>query len=447
MSKIFFSGIAGSGVSALAGFMADRGHSVLGSDRSFDRDDKSPIAEVLRAKGITIVPQDGKGINTTCDLVVFSTSVENDHPEIRRARELGIMLKPRPEFLSEIVADFKTLAIAGTSGKSTTAGMTAFLMQRLGLQPNFIGGGRVKQFRDKRNLGNSHVGTSNLLVVEACESDGSIIYYHPSYSVILNLSLDHNAIEKTAEMFETLGKNTKKMILVNSDDPYLSECSFEDAIGFSIDKNSQYQAKDITYNSFGSTFKIQDIPFRLSLPGKHNLYNAVACIALLSQMGIALKDVARFVSEFSGLERRFDIHLNNGKNIVIDDYAHNPHKIASLMETVGNICNRVCYIFQPHGFGPTRLMKKGYIETFKNYLDHDDQLFILPIYYAGGTSIKDVSSEDLCYEIKKAGKSAEVLPERSLLFGRMNEWDNYVVFGARDETLADFAKDIASKLK
>ncbi|MEW6418804.1 MAG: hypothetical protein AB1480_11905 [Nitrospirota bacterium] len=117
------------------------------------------------------------------------------------------------------------------------------------------------------------------------------------------------------------------------------------------------------------------------------------------------------------------------------------------MESIKKIRDKVCYIFQPHGFGPTRLMKQGYIETFINNLREQDHLILLPIYYAGGTSYKDISSEDLLQEIKARGKSAEVLHERSLLLNHLKEWDNYVIFGARDESLADFAREISLRLK
>ncbi len=447
MSKIFFSGIGGSGVSAIASFMADRGNKVVGSDRSFDKDPDNPVCRTLRNKGINVVPQDGSGISTSFDFIVFSTAVEDNHPELLKAKELGIPLKTRPQYLCEIVADFSTVAVAGTSGKSTTAGMLAFLMDRLGLEPNFIGGGRVKQFKNSCNLGNSLAGSSDYLVVEACESDGSIVHYYPFYSIVGNLNLDHNTIEETAGMFETLGRNTEEIVVVSGDDENLTLCRFDKPIKFSIDKDSKYQAKSIQYQPFATLFRLRDVVFRLSLPGKHNLYNALACIALLAEMGIALGDMAKVLPDFSGIERRFDIYLNNGKNIVIDDYAHNPHKIASLMETIKKIRRDICYIFQPHGYGPTRMMKREYIETFINNLRKEDHLILLPIYYAGGTSVKDISSEDLCDGIKVAGKSVEVLHERPALFNRLKEWDNYVVFGARDESLAEFAREISLKLQ
>jgi len=447
MLKLFFSGIGGSGMSAIAGFMADRGHRVFGSDRLFDAFPDHPICTILKAKGAVIVPQDGSGIDRSFDAAIFSTAVEDNQPEVVKARRLGVPMKTRPEYLAEIVSAFRTVAVAGTSGKSTTAGMLAFLMKQLGLQPNFIGGGRVRQFKTHSNPGNALAGSSDLFVIEACESDGSIVDYRPFFSIITNVSLDHNTVEKTSGMFETLGRNTKEITVVNSDDPHLSRCHFENPVWFSVDRESAYRPEAVEYHPLSTTFRVHSAAFQLSLPGKYNLYNALACIALLAGMGIPLRDISGVLPDFSGIERRFDIHLNDGRHLVIDDYAHNPHKIAALMETVKSISPGICYIFQPHGFGPTRLMKQGYIDTFLQHLRREDHLILLPIYYAGGTSQKDIASEDLLREIQRAGKSAEVLPGRKLLFDRLEEWDHYVVFGARDDSLGNFAQEIAARLK
>ena len=187
--KIFFSGIGGSGVSAIAGFMAEKGNSVSGSDRMFDINPGHSLCRHLRSNGITIFPQDGSGIDRSFDIAVFSTAVERENPEFRKARETGVRIETRPEYLVDIVSGFRTIAVAGTSGKSTVSGMLAFLMQRLGMSPNFIGGGKVKQFRTVKNPGNYAAGNSNLLVAEACESDGTIVNYMPAYSIISNLDL------------------------------------------------------------------------------------------------------------------------------------------------------------------------------------------------------------------------------------------------------------------
>jgi len=427
--------------------MADKGHAVIGADRLFDTFSGHPVKKRLEANTIRIVPQDGRGLDNSVDCAVFSTAVEQSNPDYLKAQELGILIKTRPGYLAEIVSAYKTIAIAGTSGKSTTSGMLAFLMYRLGMLPNFIGGGRVKQFRTDKNPGNYLAGNSDQLVIEACESDGSIVNYRPKHSVILNLDLDHHSIAETGMMFEILSDNTSGNVALNADDWNLKLCKIRDAVTFSIDKASDYQAVDIRYQPFDTNFSVYGQQFDLSMPGKHNLYNALACIAVLAETGIALKDIAAVLPEFSGIERRFDIHLNDGRHLVIDDYAHNPHKIQSLMQTMQGIDEEICYIFQPHGFGPTRLMKDGYISAFIDGLRDTDRLIVLPIYYAGGTAAQDISSEDLAAPVKASGKDALAVIDRNTVFDVLGEYDAYVVFGARDDTLAELAEEISEKLR
>lgn len=442
-NKIFFSGIAGSGVSAIASFMADSGNTIYGSDRAFDLDPEHPLKKLFLSRNITIVPQDGNGLDRSFDLAVFSTAVEPDRPEVIKARELGIPVMTRPDYLAEITSSFKTIAVSGTSGKSTASGMLAFLMSRLGLSPNFIGGGSVTQFKTSSNPGNSLTGNSEYLIIEACESDGSIVNYRPQYTIILNLALDHHTVDVTAGMFKTLIQHTKGKIFINEDDKNLTVMGAENTVTFSLDNPSDFKAEDIMYKPFSTDFSLHNVKFTLSLPGRHNLYNALSCIAVLSELGTQLDDIAAVLPEFQGIERRFAVHLNDGKYLVIDDYAHNPHKIASLMETVRRISSRVCYIFQPHGFGPTRLMKKEYIQTFIDNLRESDHLILLPIYYTGGTASKDISSQDLADEIKAGGKSVEVIENRKNVLRKINNYNTCIIFGARDESLSGFAKDIA----
>lgn len=444
--KIFFSGIGGSGVSAIAGFLAGRGHTVSGSDRLFDLHPGHPICRRLKAQGIAISPQDGTGIDRSFDFAVFSTAVERSNPDFGRAEEIGTPVKTRPEYLAEMVRDFKTVAVAGTSGKSTTSGMLAFLMEGLGMGPNFIGGGRVKQFRTIRNSGNYIIGNSDVLVVEACESDGSIVNYCPEHALILNLDLDHHSVTETAGMFRILSGNTSGLVITGGDDKNLAACNIE-AVQFSIDSRSRYQATDIEYHPLKTLFRVNGTKFRISLPGKHNVYNALACIAFLSEMGVKGERISEVLREFSGIERRFDIHLDEGGYLVVDDYAHNPHKIASLMETMKGISRGVCYVFQPHGYGPVRLMKEGYISTFSSSLRETDLLILLPIYYAGGTASKDVSSKDIAGAVRASGKNAEVVETRREVVNMPKIWESYVVFGARDDSLSDLAEEIAGNIR
>jgi UDP-N-acetylmuramate--alanine ligase len=445
--KIFFSGIGGSGVSALACFVKDQGKDVRGSDRAFDINTEHPLYKLLRAKGIEIFPHDGSGIDRDVEHVVFSTAVEKNHPDLVKAHHLGIPLISRPDFLAQLVSSYKTIAVAGTNGKSTTSGMLAYVMDGLSMHPGFIGGGRVKQFHNPVCPGNALYGTSDLMVIEACEADGTIVNYHPAYSIITSLSFDHHSVEETAHMFHALLHHTDKLVITNSDDKNLNQHAIEGHIQFSIDNESDYKAESITYRPMSTYFTVQDTEFTINLPGKHNLYNALSCISILSQLGVPLRSIASVLPDFSGIERRFDVHLNDRKGIVIDDYAHNPSKIAALMETVKEISSSVCYIFQPHGFSPTRLMKDGYVNTFITHLRQKDHLILLPIFYQGGTVAQDISSDTLAHEIQSAGRSVEVLNDRASVFTRIEQWKCFVVFGARDESLNILAQTIAEKLK
>ncbi len=248
-------------------------------------------------------------------------------------------------------------------------------------------------------------------------------------------------------MFEKLSDNTSGFVLVCADDKNLASCNIRNARFFSIWLDSEYQARDIVYHPLSTVFKVNGQEFKLSLPGEYNLYNALACISLLSELGISLEAIAAILPEFTGIERRFDIHRNDGRYLVIDDYAHNPHKIRSLIGAVKKISDKVCYIFQPHGYGPTRLMKEGYIETFAKGLRSSDHLVLLPIYYAGGTAAKDISSKDLAEGVAASGRSVEVIEDRSEVLNKAGLWDTYVVLGARDDTLSELAEQIAERLR
>ncbi len=448
--KIHFSGIGGSGVSAIAGFMAEAGHSISGSDRAFDANPAHPARQALITLGAAMYPQDGSGVAGDLDLLVTSTAVEPDNPELVRAHALGIRVVTRPEQLAELVSAHRTIAVAGTSGKSTVSGMLAYAMRELGLKPNFIGGGRVLQFQDGSHAGNFITGKSDTLVIEACESDGSIVHYAPEHTIVLNLDLDHHSIDETAAMFSTLLARTRGLKVINADDARLAAIAPADAVGFSIDAASRYQARDLVLRPFGSEFTVNGQRCRLSSPGRYNVQNALPVIALLSELGLDAKAIAASCESFLGIGRRFERHLDEGRYLVIDDYAHNPHKISALMAAARGVRESICYIFQPHGFAPTRLMKEGYIEEFASGLRPADHLVLLPIFYAGGTVARDISSDALAEGIKARGGSVEVIQSRDELIGRVGhagKWDGYIVMGARDETLSLLAARIAQELK
>ncbi len=451
--RIFFSGIGGSGVSAIASFMAAGGHEVSGSDRAFDLTPAHPVAALLEGSGIRIFPQDGSGIDGALDFAVMSTAVEAGTAEVVKAKALGVPLKTRPEYLAELSREFDTIAVTGTSGKSTASGLTAFLMRELGLQPNFLGGGRVKDFKNGQRPVNFLAGGSRWLVMEACESDGTLVNYRPRHLAILNLELDHKGIEETARMFEKIAANTSGLRIINADDANLSGLQVIKQKGDAIQKfgmgpGADFRAEDLALHPFGSEFTVRGVRFKLALPGAYNVYNALAAIAIVSGLGGPLEKIAAALPRFSGIERRFDIHLNARGKLVIDDFAHNPHKISSLMKAVGAIKEqkRVCYVFQPHGFGPVRMMKNEYIEAFAQNLRSGDLLILLPIFYQGGTVSMDISSGELARAIAGRGKSAVAVSDRAEALRHAGSRDCVVIMGARDETLSLLAGEAARLL-
>ena len=447
---VFLSGIGGSGMSAIACLCLDRGMGVKGSDRAFDQSPDHPIAKALKTRGVELVPQDGSHPVLEDSLMVASAAVEDDRPEILTAKRLGLPIISRGEYLAELTREYRTLAVAGTSGKSTTSAMLAYVMGKLGLDPSFIGGGKLEQFKAEDNPGNYRKGESDILVVEACESDGHLAKYHAEHSIILNIGLDHMGLESTLGLFSALINNTSGSVIINGDDEGLTKTLTNDrTLSFSIkDTSADFLSEDVLLFPLGSRFVVNGTLFELQIPGVHNVYNALATIAALSLYGVTTKDIAPMIKGFRGIERRFDIHLNelgSGGPLVVDDYAHNPHKISFLMRSMKEIAPRVCYIFQPHGYGPTRLMRDEYVRVFKEFLRPGDKLVMLPIYFAGGTVSKDISSADLAIEVGLAAWAPEsreqALDELPAGYGA------YVVFGARDDTLSELASRMATKLR
>lgn len=441
--KIFFSGIAGSGLSALALFMAYKGQEVSGSDRQFDAGQGTGMLKTLQNAGVEIFRQDGSGIRDDLDLTVISTAVEKDRPDILRTRELGVKLISRPEFLASISAEHDSIAIAGTSGKSTVSGMLGHTMHALGMEPGLISGGRVKNLRTDSNPGNVLHGGSAILVMEADESDGSIVNYRPMHSVVHNLALDHHSVRETASMFSTLMRNTQGTVALNADDSRVMSLAQGTELTYSVRASSDVRATDVALEGTQSTFSVEGQRVNLKIPGLHNVYNALSALSMLKVHGANMAHAAQALSEFRGIERRFDIHSKGDGTLVVDDYAHNPHKIEALMHTISNISKQAAYVFQPHGFGPLGLMLNEYAEVFNRLVREGDALFILPVYYPGGSTSKGIGSEDLqalCPGSYAPARRAGLL---DLIGQNPRKFDCITVFGARDESLSELASEIA----
>jgi UDP-N-acetylmuramate--alanine ligase len=446
--KLFFCGICGSGMSALSQISLLEGNEIYGSDRSFDKGENKELKEKFEKLGIKIYPQDGSGIKDNIDFLVISTAVEKTNPDIKIAEKKKIRIIHRSELLNEYVKKYKTIAVGGTSGKSTTTAMIWHILKKAGLDPSVINGAYINLIKDDKLIGNAYLGNGDILVIEADESDASITKYKPYIGVLLNISKDHKDVVELKKIFSEFLKNSN-IIVVNRDDKNAYEISleFKNKIYFSS-KNIRINGKSIEK----TVFEFENETYEIPLAGKHNIENAFVAAKTAEIFGINLKDGLRFLSDFKGIYRRMNIIGKCSNITIIDDYAHNPAKIMALIKTLIENSKKFILIYQPHGFYPTKLLKNELIETFKNIRD-DDMLIFPEIYYAGGSVNKDISSKELVDEIKKYRKKVLYFENRNEIINyiieikNLSDYDIIAISGARDNTLNDFAKEIYTKLK
>lgn len=427
MKTIHFVGIFGSGMSALAQYMAASGHRVTGSDRQGD----SPIRAKLEGLGATVFPQDGSGVGADTDVVCVSTAIEATNPDIAAALTYGIPIQHRSEILAELVAAKRSVVVAGTSGKSTTTAMIFELLSACGLAPSLVSGA------DLRTLGtNYHVGAGEWLVVEGDESDGSLVQYFPDVCVVLNLSKDHKPEAEVLAMFETLVSQSG-WSLKNKDDAKLETLKTDATFGF---EGIEILASD----AFSSGVVVEGVPISIKAPGLHNASNLLAAIGVCRHLGCSLEALQLAATSFLGVDRRFVVHRTASGVTVVDDFAHNPEKIRAAVSAARGLGQRITALFQPHGYGPTRFLRSEYVRIFREIFGPGDVLILLPIYYAGGTAVKDISSADLVADLGAVPFSAyaPVSREEALSLLAAKSGDVVLVMGARDPSLPTFVHEV-----
>jgi UDP-N-acetylmuramate--alanine ligase len=442
---LHFIGVAGSGMSALAQYHVVRGGKVSGSDRAFDHGERGHIRKRLAEAGIVITSQDGSGIAEGCAAVVVSTAVESDIPDVVAAKRLNIPVIHRSELLAEFIGDKQAIAVTGTSGKSTVTAMIFEILAGAGKNPSVITGGALAKLEADGLLGNAYAGDGPHLVVEADESDGSLVRYRPWCSLILNLQRDHKEPDEVAEMFSQLRIQTEGPLIIGSD-PALNFLS-PGAIRFG---QADFKPTDVLLAPDHSTFKLGGVSFMLPAPGLYNVLNATAAITACVQTGLPLKSMVAPLRTFHGVARRFQT-VGTARNIhVIDDFAHNPDKIRAALSAAHLQHRRVLAVFQPHGFGPTRFLRDDLIAAFKSALSADDILWLPEIYYAGGTVVRDISSRDIVSGIREGGRDARFVEGRRALApviaAEARDGDLVLVMGARDPSLTDFCREILTAL-
>ena len=451
-NNIFFIGVAGTGMSAIAQYLAGTAKNISGSDRYFLPGTYNEIKEKLENCGIKCFLQDGEGITAQTELVVVSTAVEDTVSEVQKAQQLNIPIIKRSVLLAMIAASKRTIAVGGTSGKSTTSAMLFDILEYAGFQPSIISGAGLVSIIKEGKIGNAKVGAGEWLVIEADESDGSIVQYHPEIGLLLNIDKDHQEIEELINIFTIFKSNTKKLFIVNQSNHLSKQLSTNMQHDFSTDENSGagYVAGDFYQNGLSIEFKIQNKKFNINTVGKHNMENALAASCVANQLGVDLETCAAALKNYEGIYRRHQILGKKNAVWVIDDYAHNPAKCAASIAACQHIAPKVIAWFQPHGYGPTRFLKDDFVKEIATILRPQDEIWMSEIFYAGGTAVKDISANDLITDIKALGKNAFFVEDRNdfLETARPHLTNNCVLLlmGARDPSLEHFSKEIFEKL-
>jgi UDP-N-acetylmuramate--alanine ligase len=448
---VFFIGVAGTGMSALAQYLQGVGKKVSGSDRYFSKGEAVEIREKLEHDGIECFAQDGSGISQETDLVVVSTAVEDTVPEVQKARSLNIPIIKRSELLALISDSKKTIAVGGTSGKSTTSAMIFDILQHAGLEPSIISGAGLTSIIKEGRIGNAKVGNGDWLVIEADESDGSIVQYHAEIGLLLNIDKDHKEIDVLMDIFSTFRDNCKRFV-VNRSHPLAATLSADAGNDFIFDKDhvAGFVGTDFSQEGLAIRFLVNGVPFCLNTVGKHNMENALAAAAVASLAGVDLKTSAEAIAHYEGIYRRHQVIGEKSGVILIDDYAHNPVKCAASIRACQPIADKLIAWFQPHGYAPTKFLRKDFCEEISAAMRPGDEIWMSEIFYAGGTTTKDISASDLINDLKEKGIDAHFVENRNDIVDAMRphftENTVLLLMGARDPSLEQFASQVWAEL-
>lgn len=428
-------GVAGVGMSALAQVLQAQGCVVSGSDRYHDEGQELAVLAKLRQAAITLVPQDGSGITSATAGVIVSSAIEADNPDISAARQTQVPVIHRAEMLARLTAGKRTVAVTGTAGKTTVTGMIGWALARMQADPTVVNGGAVLNWLSAAAIGNVRCGASDLWVLEVDESDRSLLKFSPDWAVITNISKDHFELAEVEALFRKFAGQVRRAVVgcLGSADDRQTIGNFEPRL-----------------TADGSAFRYHGVDFSIPLLGRHNAENALHSAMLCERLGFDLRAISVALRDFKGIQRRLELAGRAAGVTVIDDYAHNPAKIAAAWRSVAPYYRRVLAVWRPHGYGPLALMKPELIETFANLAQDSDRVFILPVFYAGGTAEQVVTSEQLVRELQQRHVPAEYAPGyadlQADLLRQAESGDVVLLMGARDPELPLFAHRLVAQM-
>src|SRR6516225_7609694 len=458
----FFCGIGGSGMTPLALIIQARGGRVEGSDRALDQGRNAERFDFLRARGVLLHPQDGSGIRRHGQILVTSAAVEESIPDVQAARRIGAVVTTRAQLLAQLFNRAPlSVGIAGTSGKSTTVGMIGWILDRAGKSPTIMNGADMKNYIEPGSpFASARVGNGAIFVSEVDESDGSIAHFEPQLAAVNNISLDHKSIDELRILFRSFIAKARIAVL-NLDNAetaaIVPDLRPTQAVTYSLRAApADLLASAAVQSPTGIAFQVkardsgEAADVTLKVPGLHNVANALAALSVAKACGVSLSEAATHLGEFSGIRRRLEVVGTANEITVIDDFAHNPDKISATLETLHAFPGRLLLMFQPHGYGPIRLMRDGFVGCFANGLRDEDVLVMPEPVYFGGTVDRSVGSNDLVYEIQRHGRKAFAFPDRGacgdMLVRLAHHGDRVVVMGARDDSLSQFAHELLRRI-
>ncbi|MGL5258620.1 MAG: UDP-N-acetylmuramate--L-alanine ligase [Lachnospiraceae bacterium] len=421
---IYFIGIGGISMSGLAHILHKRNFKISGSDGT-----KSELTNELEKEGVTIYyAQRKENISPSFDLIVYTAAIKEDHPEYIAALEQNIPMISRAQLLGQLMDNYKnSIAVSGTHGKTTTTSMISEILLAADVDPTLSIGGILNSIG-----GNIRIGNSEYFLTEACEYTNSFLNFNPKIGIILNIEEDHldffKDIEEIRSSFLQFAQRIPQegMLIINGEIDSFEEitntlhCTI---ITYGFNETDTYYATDISYNTLGhpSFFvtgpNFTNYPFTLSVPGMHNISNALAAIAMSSQLGFPLDTIYEGLKGFVGTKRRFEFKGMLGGVTIVDDYAHHPTEIDATLSAIKNYDHARCFcVFQPHTYTRT----KSFLKEFAISLSKADVVILTDIYAARETDTLGISSKDLQNEIHSLGKDC-------YLFHSFDEIENFIL--------------------
>lgn len=422
VEHIHFVGIGGAGMCGIAEVLHNEGYIITGSDLAENR-------AVTRLQSLGIQVHIGHRIDNIngADVVVRSTAIDSDNPEIIAARAQMIPVLPRAAMLAEIMRFRYGIAIAGTHGKTTTTSLVSSILGEGGLDPSYVIGGKLTS-----SGSNAQLGKSAYFVAEADESDASFLFLKPMMAVVTNIDADHmstydNNFDKLRETFVEFLHHLPfyGLAVVCMDDETIRSILPEiqrPTLTYGFHEDAHYRAENWQQNGLLSEFTVRrpaplaPLAIQFKWPGRHNVLNAIASIAIATELGVDDASIARALLNFQGVGRRFQMlgerQFTHGSALIVDDYGHHPQEIKATLEAFRAVWpdKRLVHVFQPHRYSRTQSL----FAEFVNVLSMADELLLLDIYSAGETAIPGVTSESLAKEINKHKPIVTLVTEQSL---------------------------------